>query len=302
MLNWIKDKTKRISIVRTIIQLLFLFLIFYVSIVAVWKGLLLAIIIGATLLLGRFFCGWVCPLGLYMDTMTLLRRLLRISHWSLPRKLNETLHKTRYLIALAILLIVLSGFPLGTYSWLDAGNFVWLRQPFTPFAFLLEPLQPVVLPWHPPFGALAGVGGVYLTFPYVGEFLMYLKDTGFALPLSYLFVVAVLAASFKVRRFWCRFCPTGISLAAFNRFKPFWWAPLLRLNKNGEKCTKCGICQRACPVQVTEVYEKKGGSIDTSMCILCLRCVEMCPEKDCLSLGIAGRRICGSRNWLEQPA
>jgi len=206
-MNWLKDKTKRISIIRTIIQLLFLLLIFYISIVAVWKGLLLLVIFGATLLLGRFFCGWVCPLGLYQDAVTLLRRLIIVSHWSLPKKLNETLHKTRYLIALAILLLVLSGFLLGTYSWLDTGNFVWLRQPFTPFAFLLEPLQPVVLPWHPPFGALAGVGGVYLTFPYVGEILLYLRDTGFALPLSYLFVVVVLAASFKVRRFWCRFCP-----------------------------------------------------------------------------------------------
>ena len=107
-MNWLKDKTKRISIIRTIIQLLFLFLIFYVSIVAVWKGLLLVIIIGATLLLGRFFCGWVCPLGLYQDTMTLLRRLLRIRHWSLPRKLNEDLHEARYLIALVILVVVLS--------------------------------------------------------------------------------------------------------------------------------------------------------------------------------------------------
>ena len=141
-MNWLKDKTKRISIIRTIIQLLFLFLIFYVSIVAVWKGLLLVIIFGATLLLGRFFCGWVCPLGLYQDMMTLLRRLLRISHWSLPRKLNEDLHKARYLIALVILVVVLSATFLATSF--DIGNFVSLRPPFTPFAFLLEPLQPIV--------------------------------------------------------------------------------------------------------------------------------------------------------------
>jgi ferredoxin-type protein NapH len=299
-MNWLKDKTKRISIIRTIVQLLFLFLIFYVSIVAVWKGLLLVIIIGSTLFLGRLFCGWVCPLGLYQDMMTLLRRLLRIRHWSLPRKVNEDLHEARYLIALVILVVVLSATLLATSF--DIGNFVTLRPPFTVFAFLLEPLQPIVLPWHPPFGALAGVGGVYLTFPYVGEILLYLRDTGFALPLSYLFVVAVLAASFKVRRFWCRFCPTGISIAALNRFKHFKWAPLLRLSKDGEKCTKCGICQRVCPVQVTEVYEKKTGPVDTSMCMLCLRCIEMCPEKECLSLKAAGQTIYRSRNWLNRSS
>lgn len=299
-MNWLKDKTKQISIIRTIIQLLFLFLIFYVSIVAVWKGLLLVIIIGSTLLLGRLFCGWVCPLGLYQDMMTLLRRSLRIRHWLLPRKVNEDLHKARYLIAMVILVVVLSATLFATSF--DVGNVITLRSPFTPFALLLEPLQPIVLPWHPPFGALAGVGGVYLTFPYVGEILLYLRDTGIALPLSYLFGVAVLTASFKARRFWCRFCPTGLSLAALNRFKEFRWAPLLSLNKNGEKCTKCGICSRVCPVQVTEVYEKKTGAVDTSMCMLCLRCVEMCPEKDCLSLGIVGRCIRSSQNWLETEA
>jgi formate hydrogenlyase subunit 6/NADH:ubiquinone oxidoreductase subunit I len=76
--------------------------------------------------------------------------------------------------------------------------------------------------------------------------------------------------------------------------------PLLRLNKNGEKCTKCGICQRVCPLQVTEVYDKKDGDIQTTMCTVCLRCVEMCPEKDCLTLKFAGQMVWGSRNWLEQ--
>lgn len=153
---------------------------------------------------------------------------------------------------------------------------------------------------YPQFGALFTLNNNYLTFPYAGEILMYFRSTDFALPLSYVFVTLVLAVSFKVRRFWCRFCPTGISVASLNRINRFSWMPLLRLNKNGVKCTKCGICKRVCPVQVTEVYEKKDGAIGTSMCTVCLRCVEMCPEKDCLSIGFGKQRIYGSRNWLEQ--
>lgn len=281
---------------RLITQLLFLLLIFYVSIVAVWKGVLLIIILGATLFLGRLFCGWACPLGLYLDALTIIRRLLGIRHWSIPRKLNEYLQKTRYLIALIITLVVLFGF-FGLS--IDLANFVWLRPPFTPFSFMLEPLQPIVLPWHPPFGALAGLSGVYLTFPYVGEFLLYLRNTEVALPMAYLFVFLILTASFKVRRFWCRFCPTGISFGALNGFKVFSLIPLVKLSKEGKKCTKCGICQRVCPVQVTEVYEKKDGDIQTSMCTLCLRCVEMCPEQNCLAVKTAQKTIYRSRNWLE---
>jgi ferredoxin len=234
-----------------------------------------------------------------MDTLTLLRRLLRVRHWSLSKTINSVLNKTRYLIAAVIFMLVIPSFIFGTATLIDFNNIVTLRPPFTPYAFLLEPLQPIVLPWRPPFGALLELNGINLTFPYVGEILLYLRDTGLALILSYIFVAVVLLVSFKVRRFWCRFCPTGISLAIINKYRRFRWLPLLRLNKNGEKCTKCGICSRVCPVQVEEVYEKKDGVIDTSMCTLCLRCVEMCPERACLSLNLAGQTLCKSRNWLE---
>lgn len=234
-----------------------------------------------------------------MDIMTLLRRGLSVRHWSLPQKLNSYLHKSRYLIAGLVFALAIPSFLFDTASVEKIGNVVTLHPPFSAYTFILEPLQPIVLPWRPPFGALFEVNGLNLTFPYVGEILLYLRDTGIALLLSYIFVTLVLTVSFKVRRFWCRFCPTGISLAAANRFKWFKWAPLLRLDKNGVKCTKCGICERVCPVQVTEVYEKKDGPIETSMCTLCLRCVEMCPEKDCLSLKLIKRTLCKSRNWLE---
>jgi polyferredoxin len=298
-LSWIKDKTKRISLLRVITQLTFWFIVLYVSIIGVWKGLLLFLIIGATLFFGRVFCGWICPLGFYMDTLTLLRRLLRVHHWSLPKKANSDLNKTRYLMTAAIFMLVIPSFLFGTATLTDISNLVTLRPPFTAYAFLLEPLQPIILPWRPPFGALLEAGGVNLTFPYVGEILLYLRNTGLALPLAYIFVTVVLLVSFKVRRFWCRFCPTGISLATVGRYRWFRWLPLLRLSKKGVKCTKCGICSRVCPVQIEKVYEKNDGGIDTSMCTLCLRCVEMCPEKDCLSLKLAGRTLCKSRNWLE---
>ena len=66
-----------------------------------------------------------------------------------------------------------------------------------------------------------------------------------------------------------------------------------------EKCTKCGICKRVCPTQVTEVYEKNGGDVTHSNCIICIRCVEMCPNKDALKLKFAGKPVIKSRNWLK---
>jgi len=89
----LRDKTRRVSILRVTVQLIFLFLIFYESVVSTWKSVLLSLILGITFLSGRFFCGWICPLGLYMDTVTLLRKKLRIRHWTLSERLNLGLHK-----------------------------------------------------------------------------------------------------------------------------------------------------------------------------------------------------------------
>lgn len=279
---------------------MFLLIIFFLSIVAIWKGLLLFLIIGATFFLGRFFCGWICPFGLYMDLITLFRRQLKIRYWTLPEKLNKSLHNLRYVITCIILVIVLQSFLIGASSLTDIGEYVWLRGPFRPFSILLAPLETLLIPWVPPFGALVDIGGYSLSFPYVGEIMAYGAKTGFALPVAIVFVIFTAGTSFKFRRIWCRFCPTGISLAIMNHISHFKWIPFLHLNKEEEKCTKCGICKRVCPVQVTEVYDKKGGRINTSMCTLCLRCVELCPYEGCLKVNLASKTLFMSQNWLMQ--
>jgi polyferredoxin len=116
--------------------------------------------------------------------------------------------------------------------------------------------------------------------------------------LNILVLVLVTIGAFALRRFWCRLCPLGGLIAVFNRFIPFKRASVIRLNKEEEKCTKCGICKRVCPPQVTEVYEEKGGDVTASGCILCFRCVEMCPYEDCLKIDAVGKSIYKSQNWL----
>jgi ferredoxin-type protein NapH len=297
--KWVPEKNKRVSYTRLIIQLISLLLIYYLAEVSVWKGLLLIAIMSATFFLGRFFCGWICPFGFYMDLVTWLRVVLKIPRWNLPDKLNAILHKLRYVIALVFVLLVSLPFLTGAASLNNIGDFVWLGGPFIPFTLMLAPLETLIVPWVPPFGALLEFGGKSLSFPYVGEIMAFLPEKDFALFVSVAFVVLVLAGTFKFRRVWCRFCPTGISISAINKFQRFKSIPFLYLNKEEEKCTGCGICKRVCPVQVNEVYEAKGGNIKTSMCTLCLRCVEMCPYEDCLKVCLGEKALFRSRNWLK---
>ena len=43
------------------------------------------------------------------------------------------------------------------------------------------------------------------------------------------------------------------------------------------------------------VYEEKERrNVSHRDCILCLRCVELCPKEDCLQLSFAGTKVVGS--------
>ena len=73
-------------------------------------AIVFGVIILAAVLLGRFFCGWVCPFGLYVDLMTRLRKALKIKHRSFSDRFNTRFHQLAYVIlALLIILSVVFG-------------------------------------------------------------------------------------------------------------------------------------------------------------------------------------------------
>jgi len=297
ILIWKKDRTRKLSYLRLFIQLVSLVGIFYSFTLALWLSVFFLVILGVTFFSGRFFCGWVCPFGFYMDLIALLRKKLGVRYRILPDRLNRALNKLRYVIAAVILAAPLF---IGALTITPASQVqvLFLSGPFRPIAIMLSPLEPIVVPFT---GAIANLGFIpwSLSYPYARDIMVYVNIPLVMEAIIYVFVALTLVGTFLFRRVWCRFCPTGISIAAANRFKNLKWMPLLHISKVEEKCTKCGICKRVCPVQVTEVYEQKGGDIKTSVCLNCMRCVEMCPYEGCLKMNVAGRTIFQSRNWLE---
>ncbi len=300
ILIWKKGLATKVTYLRFLVQLVAMVSVFYMFTYPVWQFILLIIILVLPLVLGRFFCGWLCPFALYMDVITLIRKAVKVRYRLLPDKLNKFLHNFRYVLLLIFLIIPVVLFLLDPISSFDVSFFLamLLGGPFEPWRILVGPIIPLVVSWEGPLA----ISGVYFSYPYVQEVILYSEavfSETIVMIIAWVFVVLTFIGSFFIRRVWCRFCPTGSSIAALNRFKGFKWAPLLYIDKDEEKCTKCGICKRVCPVQVTDVYEQKGGKIATSMCTLCTRCVEMCPYEDCLKLKFGGKTVFKSRNWLE---
>ncbi len=299
ILIWKKNKATRITYLRLIVQAIAFAAIFYVFSYSTIIPMLyeLIFIFGLTIFLGRFYCGWLCPLGLIMDLEILARKALKIRHRLIPDKLNVALHKSRYAILLLFLLL-----PIVLYAFDPQQIMVsplmaqLLAGYYRPYSILLDPMIPFIVPWT---GQLI-VGPINLSYPYAQEITTYVgANIGSILAVA--FVGLTLVGGFFIRRVWCRFCPTGASFGVLNRFKGFKRIPLLHIDKDEEKCTKCGVCKRVCSVQVNEVYEQKGGRIQTSQCMLCLRCVELCPYEDVLKVKLGNKTLFKSRNWLEQP-
>lgn len=288
---WKRNLTTKITYLRTFVQMVAVAGFFYLFSYTTQLLLILVIILALTVVLGRFFCGWLCPFGLYLDLVAVIRKALKIRYWNLSEKLNKGLHWLRYLLLIFFIALPFTLTPIEPWQWPLA---MFLVGPFKPVSVLLGPTEPLVIPWE----SSLKLYGLSFSYPYASVITFY-SGENLALVSIFTFIALTLASSFFVRRFWCRFCPTGASFAILNRFRGFRWMPLLRLNKVEEKCTKCGICKRVCPAQVLDVYEQKGGDITTSMCMLCLRCVEMCPYEDCLKLNMAGKTLFKSRNWLE---
>jgi ferredoxin-type protein NapH len=212
------------------------------------------------LIFGRSWCSWVCPLGFIQDLFTSIRKFLKISYYNLPGNLKQASVFVKWFFVIGILFFAMGiGIP----------NFFLKEYQYdlvTPFC--------QICPSKQIFPLVEGRFKEMLTMDTISSLSTVMSSLAIGI-----FIFYLLTTSF-IRRLWCRLCPMGAILGLFNRFS------FLSLRKEGKRCTKCGVCQRSCPVQVTEVYEeKKKEKIAAAECTLCFRCVEMCPEKDALKVG-----------------
>jgi ferredoxin-type protein NapH len=259
-------------------------------------AIVFVLLIMMSIILGRLFCGWICPFGLYMDLMIRLRKVFRKPHRSFSVKTNKALSQLRYVIIASFLVIsvilgsqALFGTQLVPQTQTNGYVTDYFNAPFC----LICPMRPLCVLGESAVG--------YMNASYV-----FSKTTGvlaeagyYVTSINIIALILVTATALAFRRFWCRICPLGGLTALFSTFTPFKQVALTKLQKDEEKCTKCGVCKRVCPTQVTEVYEEKGGNVTVSKCMLCFRCVEMCPYQDTLKVKFAGKTVFRSRNWLQ---
>jgi len=237
----------------------------------IYKGLLWSLVILIpTIFLGRFFCGWICPLG------TLNHWISEIRSERIKRKGKNKIESNRYKKYQRIKYYIFLFF-------IGASLFGVLQMGLLdPLSLMARSLGTAVLPglqaaaeaslsWVKSFGiAPLSAAAEYLYDIFSGIFLIYRRAHFHAIISIGLVFVVILALNRLYTRFWCRgICPLGAMLAIFSRYA------ILGLQKNSgvcDGCNKCLLhCQGADNPDVGSVWRQ-------SECVLCLNCQASCPN------------------------
>ncbi len=206
-----------------------------------------------TLLIGRFFCGYICPLGTTLDlTQPLFRKQ---APNDIPAHFSK-LRSIKYLFLLLLLLAAIMG--LNLFHWgspLSLAGRMYALIVLPLLNFLLFPLIDLVSP---------GIKDASFLF-FLSRKYQYNGLLFFLLLFSLLLGLNSLAP-----RFWCRYvCPTGAIFSLLGK------SPLLR-RRVSEKCIDCGTCVSQCPMQA--ISQEPRHTVYAE-CIACRKCARVCPKR-----------------------
>jgi polyferredoxin len=224
-------------------------------------GSLLALItLLLTLVFGRAWCGWLCPLGTVLDWFPFKR-----GRDKRPAP-TEGWRKVKYQLLLITLFAALFGNltllfldplailfrTLSTVIWPALDRIVTTGETLlypipafsAPITWLESVIRPVLLPAEPVF--------------YIGTLL-------FAA-----FFVILVTLNLLAPRFWCRYlCPLGGLLGLISRVAFF-------RREVTAPCKGCKLCTASCPTGTID--PAKNYASDPAECTLCMECLEPCPR------------------------
>ncbi|MFH2120188.1 MAG: 4Fe-4S dicluster domain-containing protein [Pseudomonadota bacterium] len=214
------------------------------------------VLVGATLVVGRFFCAYVCPLGAAIDGLDYLffRKIGRPG-----MKQDSSLRRWKYLLLILILAAALTGVSL--VYFLDP---IALLTRFT--TFVLYPLAVALLNLlldllRPLFQGLGWAALSHLHYP---QPVYYMTAVTLAI------FGAIIGLSLLAPRFWCRaLCPLGALISLISPLGVF-------KRRVSEACNRCMACRKGCPMGAVEEDPLKTRLPE---CIQCKECARICPEK-----------------------
>jgi ferredoxin-type protein NapF len=221
--------------------------------VAAATGFIIILVI--TILTGRTYCSFLCPLGIVQDVFSRIGGKIKKRFRRFGFKKPRTI--LRYFL-LAVTLVI-------TMTW--GVYFLTLLDPYSIFGRTMTYFaKPVVLLLN---NLLSLIFGKFDIYTFVHAPVTGFSPAAYYIPAAFLLLVGIL--SLTRGRLYCNtICPVGTFLGLLSKVS------LLRIKFDDTKCTRCGRCAVDCKSSCIDFLNK---DIDNSRCVGCFNCLKSCPDK-----------------------
>jgi polyferredoxin len=203
-----------------------------------------------TLILGRFFCGWLCPFGAIHQFLGFCAKYKQPLKYKVSINRYSPWQSTKYFLLfffLAAAIVDLSGIFMAGHPLLVGSLQIGLLDPI---CLLYRSVNLTIL-------SLVDGSVVHLTAAqrfYDGAWVI-----------GSIFLAAIFLNFFRPR-FYCRYiCPLGALFGILGRFAIF------RIAKTKAQCTNCELCERNCEGACSPTSK-----IRVNECVLCMNCLKDC--------------------------
>jgi polyferredoxin/ferredoxin len=225
-----------------------------------WPALLILLL---TIFVGRFFCGWICPLG---TTLDIWNRIFK----TMGKKNNEQWQKLRWIkFGILTASILLAIFSYNVWGYFD------------PLGIFTRITTVVIYPLLTLFSENLLILGAKVSFLQWAAYPVYDGFKTLLMPESQAFfqtvfwtillLAGILALEKLSRRFWCRnICPAGALLGFLSQFR--FYERIV-----GSACPVCNRCQTDCKMNAIPAGNVK--ETNKVECIECFNCGEKCPPR-----------------------
>ncbi len=214
-----------------------------------------------TLLTGRTYCSFLCPLGIGQDINSRIGGQIRKKFRRYGYKKPFTV--IRYtLLAITVIVSLIWGVYMLT-----------LLDPYSIFGrFMTYFTRPVVTVLNNLIEGILAKFDIY--------FLIHVPVVGYK-PLVYIipafFALLIGGLSITKGRLYCNMiCPVGTLLGLFSKLS------LFRIKIDESTCTRCGRCSVGCKSSCIDFLKY---NVDVTRCVDCFNCIKICPDKS-ISYGL----------------
>jgi polyferredoxin len=242
----------------------------FISSGSILPGMLLALItVAVTLLLGRVFCSWVCPLGTTFNIVSYFRggklaEKIRTGNWN-------RWQKSKYLLLTGLLVAALAGLNVvGVFDPIPLFYRTMATSIYPAFVWFTNEIFTWLYNWNP------GIGPVRITLITEPIYSFLLNNALPYDPIAYrggvfvgLFFTLLAGLALLRFRFWCKFiCPLGALLGVFAK------SARLEVHNDPDACINCNLCvpfcHGGCDPHLAGDWKKQE-------CFACFNCRDQCP-------------------------